>query len=273
MSRIGRIGLMCLIGMLAPLARADISAALAEATKPLLEGVPEVAVVRLRVLLDQSSSDAAWCAIAEKLAEAQFAAKQPAEALALLANPRLREFEWAKFWRAQVLASLHRWADALPFYEELAATPTSRFHSAATFGAAEALRALERSNEALAKLTSLVHDKEWGTRAQFRLAELYIGRADATNAQRVLNDIKPQSMAERKERRLLRGRVELILRRPERAISAFQAAVQKPEDTPHETLVTALVGMADAHLQLRTPESGDDVIEQFMPDCLFSLQN
>ena len=59
MSRIGRIGLMCLIGMLAPLARADISAALAEATKPLLEGVPEVAVVRLRVLLDQSSSDAA----------------------------------------------------------------------------------------------------------------------------------------------------------------------------------------------------------------------
>ena len=264
MSRIGPIGLMCLIGMLAPLARADISAALAEATKPLLEGVPEVAVVRLRVLLDQSSSDAAWCAIAEKLAEAQFAAKQPAEALALLANPRLREFEWAKFWRAQVLASLHRWADALPFYEELAATPTSRFHSAATFGAAEALRALERSNEALAKLTSLVHDKEWGTRAQFRLAELYIGRADATNAQRVLNDIKPQSMAERKERRLLRGRVELILRRPERAISAFQAAVQKPEDTPHETLVTALVGMADAHLQLRTPESGDDVIEQFI---------
>src|SRR5207247_8803286 len=29
-------------------------------------------------------------------------------------------------------------------------------------------------------------------------------------------------------------------------------------------LVTALVGMADAHMQLRTTESGDDVIEQFI---------
>jgi outer membrane protein assembly factor BamD (BamD/ComL family) len=264
MSRTRQIGLMCLLGMLAPLAHADIPAELAEATTPLLQGVPEVATVRLQVLLDHSSSDADRCAIAEKLAEAHVAAMEPTKTLTLLADPRLREFEWAKFWRAQALASLHRWADALPLYEQLAAKQTSPFRAAATFGAAEALRALERPDEAVAKLTALVHHKEWATRAQFRLAELYIAKADTTDARRVLEDIQPRSLGERKERRLLRGRLELAVRQPEKAISAFQAVLQKPEDIAHEALVAALVGIADGHLQLKTPESGDDVIEQFI---------
>jgi outer membrane protein assembly factor BamD (BamD/ComL family)/thioredoxin-like negative regulator of GroEL len=264
MSRMGHMALISLMGVLGQFVRADISAELAEATKPLLQGVPEVAVVRLQMLLDRSSSDAEYYAIAEKLAEAQVAAKQSAEALALLEDSRLQEFEWAEFWRAQALASLHRWADALPLYEELGAKQSSSFRAAATFGAAEALRALERPDDALAKLIALVDDKEWATRAQLRLAELYFGKGDATNARRVLDDIQPRSLAERKERRLLRGRLELILRRPEKAISAFQAVLNKPEEIPHETLVAALLGIADAHLQLKTPESGDDVIEQFV---------
>ena len=51
----GFIGLMSLLG---PLARADISAEIAEASAPLSEGVPEVAVVRLQALLDKNLSDA-----------------------------------------------------------------------------------------------------------------------------------------------------------------------------------------------------------------------
>jgi outer membrane protein assembly factor BamD (BamD/ComL family) len=264
MSRTGPIALIYFIGVLGQFVRADMSAELAEATKPLLQGVPEVAVVRLRMLLDRSSSDAEWYAIAEKLAEAQVAAKEPAATLALLTDYRLNEFEWVKFWRAQALASLHRWADALPLYKRLAAAQTSPFRTAATFGAAEALRALGRPDEAVTELTTLGHDREWATRAQLRLAELYIIKTDATSARRTLDNIQPQSLAERKERRLLRGRVELILGRPEKAISAFQAVLNKPEEIPHETLVAALLGIADAHLQLKTPESGDDVIEQFI---------
>src|SRR5438874_2137152 len=83
---------------------------------------------------------------------------------------------------------------------ELTEKPASPFRAAATFGAAEALRALERLDEAVAKLTALVRDKEWAARAQLRLAELYIAKADATDARRVLDDIQPRSLAERKER-------------------------------------------------------------------------
>src|SRR6266487_5317015 len=116
--------------------RAEISPALMEATRPLLEGVPEVAVVRLRALLGSGLADEEWRAVAAKLSEAQIAARQPEDALVLLADSKLRDLASAKFWRAQAFASLHRWADALPLYEELAADQSSSLREAATLGAA-----------------------------------------------------------------------------------------------------------------------------------------
>jgi len=53
MRHIGRLALACLIGLLSPVAHADISAEMAQASTPLSEGVPEVAVVRLQSLLNR----------------------------------------------------------------------------------------------------------------------------------------------------------------------------------------------------------------------------
>ena len=264
MSLIRHIAFICFIGMLTPLARADISAEIAEASAPLPEGVPEVAVVRLQALLNRNLPDAEWRAVAEKLAEAQVAAREPEDTLVLLADGRVRELPWARFWRAQAFAGLKRWADALRLYEELATHEGSPFRGAATFGTAEMLRALGKREEALRKLNLLLHDKEWAIRAQLRAAELSIEMADAANTQRLLEEMKPRSVAERRERRLLRGRLELILQRPERAIGMFQALLRRPEGAAHATLIAALFGIAEAHLQLKTPEAGDDVIEQFV---------
>jgi TolA-binding protein len=258
---IGLIGLMCIA---APLARSDISAELTEASAPLSQGVPEVAVERLQTLLNRNLPDAEWRGVAEKLAEAQVAAKKPEDTLVLSADARVRELPWAKFWRAQAFAVLNRWADALPLYEELAANESLSFHGAATFGAAEMLRALGRREEALRKLNLLFHNKEWAIRAQLRAAELHIEMGNAPDAQRLLEEIKPTSVAERRERRVLRGRLELVLQRPERAISTFQALLKRPERGGHATLIAALSGVAEAHLQLKTPEAGDDVLEQFV---------
>jgi TolA-binding protein len=252
------------VSLLAPLARADISSEIAQATAPLSEGVPEVAVVRLQALLNRNLPDAEWRAVAEKLAEAQVAAKEPEDTLVLLADARVRELPWAKFWRAQTFAGLNRWADALPLYEESANDQASPFRGVATFGAAEMLRALGKREEALRKLGILLHNKEWVIRAQLRAAELYVEMGDAPNAQRVLEEMKPKSIAERRERRVLRGRLELILRRPERAISMFQTLLKRPERAGHATLIAALFGIAEAHLHLKTPEAGDNVIEQFI---------
>ncbi len=263
MSRIGPIAPICIIGVLAQFARADISAEVAQASAPLSEGVPEVAVVRLQSLLNRNPSESDWKAVAEKLAEAQIAANAPEDTLVLLADARLRDLPWAKFWRAQSLATLHRWADALPLYQELT-NETSPFQRAAVFGAGETLRALGKRQQALAKFNLLVHDKEWSTRAQLRAAELLIELGNAPDARRVLEQMQTVSVPERRERRVLRGRLELILHRPERAIGMFQAILKRPEGMPHSILIAALFGIAEAHLQLKTPETGDDILERFI---------
>jgi predicted negative regulator of RcsB-dependent stress response len=264
MSRLRWIGLVCLMSILAQFACADISSEIAEASAPIAEGVPEVAVVRLQALLDRSRSESEWRAIAEKLAEAQIAAGQPEKTPVLLADSRVRELSWAKFWRAQAFASLHRWAEALPFYEQLANSEGSAFRSAAIFGAAEMLRALGRRDEALKRFALLIRDKQWNTRAQLRAAELYIEAGDAANARRLLEELQPTSIAERRERRVLRGRLELIQGRPERAIGIFQGLLKRPEGTAHAALITAVLGIAEAQMQLKTPEVADDIVEQFI---------
>ncbi len=263
MRHIGRFALTCLIGVLSQVAHADISAEMAQASTPLSEGVPEVAVVRLQSLLNKDLPEPQWRAVAEKLAEAQVAANEPEATLVLLTDARLHDLAWAKFWRAQALASLNRWTDALPLYEELS-NDLSPFQTATVFGAGDALRALGKRQEALKKFILLAHDKEWGTRAQLRAGELYIEFGNAPEARRLLEQLQPVSVAERRERRELRGRLELISHRPERAIGMFQAILKRPEGTPHPILLAALFGIAEAHLQLKTPETGDDVLERFI---------
>ena len=171
MRHLGYLGFICLIAVLSPVARADFSTEMAEASAPLSEGVPEVAVVRLQSLLSKNLSEPQWLVVAEKLAAAQVAANDPEATLILLTNAKLHDLPWAKFWRAQALASLHRWADALPLYEELS-NDISPFQRAAVFGAGDTLRALGKRQEALSKFILLAHDKEWGTRAQLRAERL-----------------------------------------------------------------------------------------------------
>src|ERR1700736_2084401 len=155
--------LIFLVGLsifVAPGSRAQDSAELAAGAAPLLEGVPQVAVARLQVLLDKNLSEPEWQAVAEKLAEALMASNQPAEALHLLDHPRLRAVSSTKFWRAQALAALRRPAEAVPLYREVTANERSPFHAAAIFGEAEMLRALGRADEALQKFSSLFRDQQ-----------------------------------------------------------------------------------------------------------------
>ncbi|HTL79483.1 MAG TPA: tetratricopeptide repeat protein, partial [Candidatus Babeliales bacterium] len=216
---------------------------MAEASTPLSEGVPEVAVARLQSLLNKNLPEPQWLAVVEKLAEAQVAANEPEASLVLLTDPRLRGLPWAKFWRAQALASLDRWTDALPLYEEVS-NDISPFQRAAVFGAGDTLRALGKRKEALRKFVLLAKDKEWGMRAQLRAAELQIDLGNAPEARRLLEQLRPVSVAERRERRVLRGRLELISHRPERAIGMFEAILKRPEGTPHPILLAALFGIA-----------------------------
>jgi TolA-binding protein len=249
---------------LSPFARGQFSAQLVEASKPLTEGVPEVAVVRLQALLKQNLTELDWRAGAEKLLEAMVAANQTTDALNLLADPRLRQSPSANFWHAQLLAKTHREAEALAFYRQIAADSNSSFRMAAQFGTAEMLRALGRTDEALQSFSESFADPKWSVRAQLRAAELYLDKSDAVDARRLLEKVQPVTTVEKRERHFLRGRLEAALHRPDRAIMIFESVLKNPEGAAHETLTAALFALADAHLQLKTPETADDALENFI---------
>jgi hypothetical protein len=255
---------LALLMALAPFARGQFSAQLAEASKPLTEGVPEVAVVRLQELLKQNLAESDWREAAEKLLEALVAANQTADAFNLLAEPRLRQSPSVNFWRAQLLAKTHHEAEALAFYRQIAADNNSSFRMNAKFGAAEMLRALGRTDEALQSFSELFADPKWSVRAQLRASELYLDKSDVGNARRLLEKVQPSTTAEKRERHFLRGRLEVALHRPDRAITIFESLLKNPEGAAHETLTAALFALADAHLQLKTPENGDDALENFI---------
>jgi TolA-binding protein len=263
MKNLRRIGLGVFLA-LAQLAHGQFSAQLAEASKPLTEGVPEVAVVRLQTLLKQNLSEPDWRAVAERLLQAMVAANRTADAFNLLADPRLRQSSSASFWRAQLLATSHHEAEALPLYRQIAADSNSGLRMDALFGAAETLRTLGRTDEALQSFSELFRDPKWHVRAQLRAAELYLDKPDAVNARKLLEKVQPATTAGKRERHFLRGRLEMVLHRPDRAITIFESVLKNPEGTTHETLTAALFALTDTHLQLKTPETGDDALENFI---------
>ena len=244
-------------------ARAQGSADLQSALRPLQDGIPQVAVVRLRALLAGNLAPAGRRTVLAKLGEALVAAERPAEALEVLNDPAVRDLPATKFFRAQAFAALARWEEALPLYQACAAEARSPVRAEAVYGQAEALRALGRIDEALGVLRVLERDPRWLVRARLRTAELLLEKKDVKGATRIVQSIAPTEVAEKKERRFLRGRVEAPRNR-DNAIELYESILKNPSGAPHSVLIATLFAIAEAHLQSHTAEAGDNYLEDFI---------
>jgi outer membrane protein assembly factor BamD (BamD/ComL family) len=236
---------------------------IAEAARPVDEGVPEVAIYQLqKIAAGLSGTDAIRAK--EKLAEALIAAGRSAEAVRLLDEPGVRDSTSGKFLRAQAFAALNRPGEALPLYREVANNSSAPQRAAAAFGAGEMLRALDRVDEAIRAYHDLENDPRFGISARLREAELFIGKQDSVVAKRILDGTQTKIATDKRQKRFLHARIELLNRRPEKAAGLLESLVKKPENETRETAIAALFAMADAHLQMNTPESGDDYLEDFI---------
>ncbi|MBA2435699.1 MAG: tetratricopeptide repeat protein [Chthoniobacterales bacterium] len=240
------------------------SETLERAIAPLAEGVPQVAVERLQKFLTQNPSASERVVAQRKLAEALVRAGQLEKALEIFADPALTNDAESAFWSAQALAGLDRWATALPLYAQVAADPRSARRSEAAFGQAEALRALGRKKEAMRALQSLEKSPAWVTRAKLARAQLLLEGGALSAADRLLRTTKPQLATERSERRYLFGRLNLAQGHSEKAIETLNVILKNPEGVSHRLLVATLFALADAHAQQKTPEAGDDALEEFI---------
>ena len=234
------------------------------AVRPLDEGVPQVAVMRLRNILQRQLAPADKQTALAKLGEALLASGEPDEALKVLEDPAVQNLPATSLWRAQALAALGRWNEALPLYQKLAAQNPSPFRTTALFGAAEALRALQRFDEALQLFATLLGDPQWNDRAQLRSIELLLEKRDNAGARRILDKARPASLSDKKEKRYLQGRLEAQLNHHERAVELYQTILRRPEAVSRAVLIATLCAIADSHLQLQTPEIGDDALEDFI---------
>jgi TolA-binding protein len=249
---------------LGQVASTQASEALQKAIAPLEEGVPEVAIARLQTFLGQNPVAPEQAIARRKLAEALVRAGRLDEALELFADSSLTTDGGATFWRAQALAGLDRWAAALPLYAQVAADEASTLRSEAAFGQAEALRALGQKDQAARVLRSLERAPEWSTRAKLGEAQLLLERGDLAAADHLLRETKPQLATERNERRFLFGRLNLAQGHSEKAIETLSVILKNPEGVSHRLLLATLFALADAHLQAKTPEGGDDALEEFI---------
>ena len=240
------------------------SETLQNAVAPLEEGVPEVAIERLRLFLAQNPPAPEQLIARRKLAEALVRAERLTEALDLFADSALTTDAETTFWHAQALAGLDRWAAALPLYAQVAADEKSALRLEATFGQSEALRALGQKDQAMRVLQSLESIPQWSTRAKLGEAQLLLERGDLAAADRLLRETKPQIATERNERRFLLGRLNLAQGHSEKAIETLSVILKNPEGVSHRLLVATLFALADAHAQAKTPEAGDDALEEFI---------
>ncbi|MEO6970947.1 MAG: tetratricopeptide repeat protein, partial [Chthoniobacterales bacterium] len=243
--------------------KAQPSAALQAAMAP-LAGVPQVAIERLQTFLAQNPPLPEKTLARKKLAEALVRAGRPAEALALFETPSLTNDEEVVFAHGQALAALDRWAEALPLYEKVAANPGASLRAESVFGTAQALQALGRRDDAIKQFRALENDPKWTVRVRLRIAQLLITRGDLATADQLLRETKPQAATERNEKRFLFGQLNLLQGHFEKAIETWSVILKTPEGVSHSLLIATLFKLADAHLKARTPESGDDALEEFI---------
>ncbi len=235
-----------------------------DAIRPLAEGVPEVSVERLQNLLAHKLSPAEQMIAKTKLTEALVRSNRPDEALKVATDSSLTKDLPALFWRAQALAALYRWGEAVALYAQVSAQAQGTLRADAAFGEAQCFRALGREEEALRVLRSLQQDSRWHIRATLGTATLLVDRGELVEADHLLRSLKPEQSGDRNERRYLFGRIQSGEGHYERAVEVLSVILQRPDDVPHSLLVATLFAIADAHLHGKTAEHGDDVLEDFI---------
>src|SRR5205807_8986723 len=169
-----------------------------------------------------------------------------------------------RFVRVQALTGLNRYDEALQLYREIANDNSLPQRAAAAFGTAEMLRALNRTDEAIRAYCALENDPRFGISARLREAELFIAKQDGVMAKRILDGTQTKITTDKRQKRLLHARIELLNQSPEKAVGLLDSLVKKSEGESRETAIAALFAMADAHLQMNTPEAGDDYLEDFI---------
>jgi outer membrane protein assembly factor BamD (BamD/ComL family) len=240
------------------------------------EGLPQVAVYKLRAFLQNPAGEDTRAKASLALARALLQVGDPAGALAALAAgyPQVSAAGAdASFWFGQVYAALGRWPEALDCYARTAAAKSAgnSLQTAARFGQAEALLALERTADAAAAFKRLIDDPRYGEPARLRCAEIALDTRHLKDAATYLLDAAPaggglgpqpvRNPYAAKEHAYLLGRLRLANGQPALAEEMFRAALADPDGLSERLLVVSHWGWAQACLDQQHLDQAEDALE------------
>ena len=89
-------------------------------------------------------------------------------------------------------------------------------------------------------------------------------KQDMAGATRLLDALPATREDEKKERRLLRARIEAQLGNNEKAVALLTPIIKEPAGGSHSVLSASLLAIADASLQMGVPATGDDFLEDYI---------
>ena len=247
----------------------------AAGVRALEEGLPQVAVYKLRAFLQTAPAAEARGKAVLALARALLQVRDATGALATLnaeyPTPAAAGPD-ASFWFGQVYAALKRWPEALASYSPAAAAKSvpPALQAAARFGQAEALLALERTADAAAAFKRLIDDPRFGEPARLRCAEIALDTRHLKDATAFLLGATPAGVSEAprnrnpyaaKEHAYLLGRLRLATGQPDLAEEMFKAALADPDGLSERLLAVSYWGWAKACLDQKHLEQAEDALE------------
>lgn len=203
-----------------------------EARKSLALFLPEMAIPRLKTLLDESDLDQkARANLLTLLGEAQVRAKQPKEAIATLSHADLKEWSPAHRWRAFAQTQLGYYQKAI---DDLRLIDRRSMRDDANLQIGLLQAALGQDQAALATLRALTSSENptIAKSARFKIAGLLVALDKPDDAQKILRKIAPDGLAEESLQRYLQGKINLLRKERIPAVGEFQTLV----DTDIETL-------------------------------------
>ena len=266
-----RISSLCAFAVLLPVflasAQSDAlkaDARYATALRAMADGLPDVAILKLREISQPELAIEDRAAVNLKLAQALMGKGQNEDALKLLDGFAGEQQPEIAFTRATALAALGRWNESYPLYQHVAGDEKSPFFVSAKLGEAESLHALGKTPEAPPCW------KRWP-----RMDALATGRGCAwrisiwssTTRKNATPSCVPSSRSQPRKRspsNISRREFLLPSNVPKAALANFEELIKEPQGLPENILVGATLGAAESRAALNGPESADDVIEDFI---------
>jgi tetratricopeptide (TPR) repeat protein len=230
-----------------------------EARQALADGLPQVAIYKLRQVPGRKFAKEDQAAAELLLARALFAAGRFEESASLLEKSGASGGE-SKFWLAETYAALNKPAKALPLYQSL--SQDERFAGQAAVGGAKMLDALGRTSQATEALSAFLEKNPSSGGAALELAKIRLKVGDTTGAIGALSSVEGFSSEQQQNAAYLTARA--LLASGESTMAEEELKTIK--DPPAQLAASVAVALAECRLQQKDAGEAEKIMETYIDE-------